>query len=230
DGTLEGFKTDPKLAIPGADTMELLNELAADVKNSLVIISGRDKTTLGEWFGKMPITLIAEHGAFMKRANSNEWQMRIMGSSEWKKELLPVLHDFTRRCPLSFIEEKEHSIAWHYRKCDDELGFIRSRQLIDTIANINPQILAIDGRKVIEFKVEDFNKGEAALKMRSEAKYDFVLAIGDDRTDEKMFEALRDDCTIKVGPEFTNAKYRLANHLNVKAFLKQLGLPRTIAA
>jgi trehalose 6-phosphate synthase/phosphatase len=57
----------------------------------------------------------------------------------------------------------------------------------------------------------------------SDKKYDFILAIGDDVTDEDMFSVLpQKSYTIKVGDAPTQAAYRLSDYREVKALIKLL--------
>ena len=42
----------------------------------------------------------------------------------------PLLELFVTRCAGSFIEEKQNTLAWHYRNTDPGLGFMRSRELL----------------------------------------------------------------------------------------------------
>ena len=73
DGTLIPFKEKPWEARPSKPLLELLQKLTSNKKNEVVIISGRDKDTLGKWFGKLPINLVAEHGLFMNPDLSVEY-------------------------------------------------------------------------------------------------------------------------------------------------------------
>ncbi len=58
----------------------------------------------------------------------------------------------------------------------------------------------LDGNKVVEVRAKAANKGVAALAALSETPYDFILACGDDWTDEDMFQALPEETvTIKIG-------------------------------
>jgi hypothetical protein len=55
------------------------------------------------------------------------------------------------------------------------------------------------------------------------ADWDFILAIGDDKTDEDMFRVLPLNAfSVKIGMENSEAKYHLANTLEVRDFLSQL--------
>jgi trehalose-phosphatase len=60
----------------------------------------------------------------------------------------------------------------------------------------------IEGNKVIEIKSANINKGNAAKEWIKRYPSDFILAIGDDFTDEDTFKAMPEGAvTIKVGPE-----------------------------
>ena len=48
----------------------------------------------------------------------------------------------------------------------------------------------LQGNKVIEIKSPDCNKGSEVGRLLANRRYDFVIAMGDDTTDEDMFQAL----------------------------------------
>ncbi len=83
----------------------------------------------------------------------------------------------------------------------------------------------LDGNKVVEIKSDEIGKGKAAKDIIEKDNYDFILSIGDDQTDEEMFEFLLTHpgaITIKVGEGNTTAKYLLENADNVVKLLKRL--------
>ena len=81
----------------------------------------------------------------------------------------------------------------------------------------------LPGNKVIEIKNIEVNKGKAALSRLYSADYDFILAIGDDQTDEDIFKALPESAvTIKVGSTMSAADYYLRSPQEVRAFLRKL--------
>jgi trehalose 6-phosphate synthase/phosphatase len=132
---------------------------------------------------------------------------------------------YTQRSPGSFLEEKTHTIAWHYRNVLPELGFIRSRELLDNLHHLvrNTPLQVIDGNKVIEVRISGVDKGSVAKQFLDETQYDFIMAVGDDKTDEDMFKALADKAvTVKIGPGHTAAHYNLANQVEVIQLLNQL--------
>ncbi|WP_421829425.1 bifunctional alpha,alpha-trehalose-phosphate synthase (UDP-forming)/trehalose-phosphatase [Larkinella sp.] len=221
DGTLVNYKTKPELAAPPIEVINVLGRLASRRENYVVIISGRDQQTLDEWLGFLPIDMVAEHGSYIKQQGL--WRRDILDDGSWKEIVSPVLIDFVTRCPGSFIEEKSHSLAWHYRSAESETGFVRSRELITTLENLLPyQLRVIDGNCVVEIKSTETDKGKVAKQLSLARPYDFVLAIGDDRTDEDMFTALtlENQYTVKVGPGSTHAAHRVENVQEVLALLK----------
>jgi trehalose 6-phosphate synthase/phosphatase len=81
----------------------------------------------------------------------------------------------------------------------------------------------MDGDKVIEIKNAGINKGRAALAKIGNIKFDFILAIGDDWTDEFTFKSMPESAyTIKVGTKATAAKYYLNDVAAVRSLLNQL--------
>jgi trehalose 6-phosphate synthase/phosphatase len=80
----------------------------------------------------------------------------------------------------------------------------------------------IDGNKVLEVRMVGVDKGAAANKMLLNLNPDFIMAIGDDATDEDMFRALRDKgYTIKIGRANTSAQYTILSQREVFPFLQQ---------
>ncbi len=224
DGTLVGFAKHPREAVPGSSLLNLVTHLSADPKTNLSIISGRDAATLDEWFGHLPINLVAEHGAAIRR-KEDTWELRREFDQQWKPLIRPTMEMFCKRCPGSFVEEKNHTLAWHYRNVEPDAGFTRSRELLDNLYHLirNAQLQVIDGNKVIEVRVAGIDKGAAALKLLEEAQYDFVMAVGDDKTDEDMFRALNDrGVTIKVGRGQSVANFSVKSQQEVIRFLEQL--------
>lgn len=224
DGTLVGFKKEIDEASPDAELYNLLDAFVADEKNTLVIISGRKHTTLEQWFGEKNYTLIAEHGAWKKNSDGG-WEQLPGLSTNWKSEVQKLMEGYTDKTPGSFIEEKSYSLAWHYRKVQKGLGTLRANELMDNLQyHLNTYGLKmLDGDKVVEVKNADVNKGRATLNLLHDTDYDFILAIGDDRTDEDTFKALPEKAiSIKVGSNVSAAKYYLENQEEVRDLLNFL--------
>ncbi len=226
DGTLTGFHNDPQMAMPDAELYTIMKKLTANKQNTIVVISGRDKETLSKWFKEYydNLAFIAEHGVWNKNPGA-EWSMNSQIEKEWMAIIEPVLQNFVDRTPRSFIEYKNYSLVWHYRHADPDMGKQRSwelkEELKNYIANLNLEIM--DGDMVIEIKNAGINKGIAALNKLGESEYDYILALGDDWTDEYTFNSLPDSAyTIKVGTKSTAANYYINDVKSVRGFLNQL--------
>ncbi len=228
DGTLVGFRDKPEKAQPDQELLDVLEELISDKRNDVVIVSGRDPYILQRWFSSLRINIIAEHGVWIKEADG-EWAMIELLDNEWKERVRPILELYTDRTPGSFIEEKEFSLVWHYRRCDPILATVRARELKDALLQLiaNLEIGVLEGNKVLEVKNTSINKGRAILHWLAKDDYDFILVVGDDWTDEDMFEVLPDWAySIKVGFGISKAKYRLDAPDDVRDLLKRLGEER----
>jgi trehalose 6-phosphate synthase/phosphatase len=225
DGTLVPFAPEPKLARPDAELVQLLTALAADPANHVTIISGRPRATLAEWFGKLPISLIAEHGVWL-RYPGGDWRMLRAMTTDWKERVRPILQLYVDRLPGALLEEKEFSLAWHYRRADPEQASLCAKELMDDLAGYtrNIDVQVFEGNKVIELRNTGVNKGSAAVEWLRQFSPDFILGIGDDWTDEDMFRALPPEAvSVRVGVANTAAKYYLTNHTAVRRLLHEMG-------
>ena len=222
DGTLVGFNSNIDRVSPDEELQKILGDLVSDPLNKVIVISGRKHETLEDWFGHMKIDLIAEHGAWQKKYGE-EWKSLPLLTDKWKQEVRMVLETYTDRTPGAFIEDKSYSLVWHYRKVEKGLGELRANEIMNhlrmILADKGLQLMA--GNKVLEFKNIEVNKGKAALSWMHDNEPDFILAIGDDVTDEDIFKALPDTAiTVKVGGNLSAARFYLRIPAEVRALLK----------
>jgi trehalose 6-phosphate synthase/phosphatase len=224
DGTLTGFTANPQDAVPDDELRKIIKDLSALAQ--VVLISGRDKDTLGEWFEGQQIDMIAEHGVWVKRKeNKGDWDLYAEIEDEWKDDIRKVMEYYVLRTPGAFIEEKHHSLVWHYRKVESGLGDLRMRELFSHLKYMargyNLQVL--EGNMVLEIKRPDINKGRAATALMKGEEYDFVLAIGDDWTDEDTFKAMpKNAYSIRVGYAYTQANYNIKSFRQVRQLLQKM--------
>lgn len=227
DGTLVSFARYSELATIDKNTLEIIKKLSNDSKNQIVIISGRDKDFLERQFKGVNVTLVAEHGYFIKRAGEN-WEATINSDIhvQWKAAVMPILVEYVSRCNGTFIEEKTGSIAWHYRNADSDFAQLRLHELRDDLAEIirhKTDFEILEGNKVLEVKSGKYDKGQAALALMKNEHFDFILAAGDDKTDEFLFQTLPDLAyTIRVGLSPSFAKYNVSDFPILLNFLKTL--------
>lgn len=105
------------------------------------------------------------------------------------------------------------------------VGQIRAQQLVNSLISIclkqNLQIM--QGNKVIEIKSPEFTKGSEVNRLLLATRYDFILAIGDDTTDDDMFKAVPVTAvTVKIGTASESARYNLPVQTDTLPFLQRL--------
>ncbi len=226
DGTLTPLVDRPEDALPDHGLLALIQKMAEDEKNELVIISGRDKTSLEDWLGHLNTGLVAEHGAWIKK-RGGRWKMIEPLTDEWKRHVRPMLELYVNRTPGSFIEEKDLSLSWHYRKTDPVTASFRAGELIDNLVGLtsNLGLQVLSGSRVVDIKASSVSKERAALRWMKEGDWSFVLAMGDDRTDEDLFSALPPEAySIKVGLGASKARYSLDSPEDVVLLLGEMVL------
>ena len=225
DGTLVSFTKYPELTILDVETVEIIKKLTIDPKNQIVIISGRSKEFLEKEFLGINITLVAEHGYFIKFPGKG-WNTTIETGPEWKNSILPILNEYVNRCNGTSIEEKTGSIAWHYRNADSDFAQLRLHELRDDLTEIirhKTDFEILEGNKVLEVKSGKYDKGQAAKTLMKNKHFDFVLAAGDDRTDESLFKQLNSSAyTIRVGLSPSMARFNISDFYLLIKLLKDL--------
>jgi trehalose 6-phosphate synthase/phosphatase len=227
DGSLTPFTDVPSEASPADNVLDILRSLSSYPANEVYIISGRDGVTLEKWLKDIDLNIIAEHGAAFRK-NQQPWGHLLNELPvAWKEDIRELMRAYANRCPGSFIEEKNYSLAWHYRRSDEAGGRQQALQLMAELgeAATANSLDILDGNKVVELRNKGINKGVAAEYILKSGNFDFVLAIGDDKTDEDMFRQLSDvpgAYTIKVGHEPSCAKCNVDSPFMVHDLLEEL--------
>ncbi|KAF7806106.1 putative alpha,alpha-trehalose-phosphate synthase [UDP-forming] 9 [Senna tora] len=244
DGTLV-----PKTSFgkrPSPEVISLVNILCNDPQNTVFIVSGRGKTPLSEWFDSCEdLGIAAEHGLFMRWDKCSRWETSdvVKEDFSWKSIVEPVMQSYTELTDGSYIETKESGLVWHYCRADSRFGSWQAKELLDQLESVlaNEPAIARKGQYIVEVKPRGINKGQVIKKVLStltmnENPPDFVLCIGDDRSDEDMFAALSDKaymaglslegevfaCT--VGQKPSKAMYYVDDIKDVKMLLQGLVL------
>jgi trehalose 6-phosphate synthase/phosphatase len=223
DGTLVNFKDKPELALPDENLIDVLNNLSRVKGMDVAIISGRDKLFLEHNLGKLDISIIAEHGHFFKKKNKN-WINLGNIDKVFLNEIHGILQSFSDRTPGTFTEKKESGLVWHFRKTDPELALERVVE-IETVLNslLTDQFQILNLDKAIEVTSRKFDKGSAVNELTKNKKYDHIVCIGDDVTDENMFKNLnQNSTTIKVGIKKTNARFYIDDPKSVISLLNDI--------
>lgn len=225
DGTLVPFHREPDKAVPTAYLYEILTKLCADPRNQVAIVSGRNAEFLERWLGELPLHLVAEHGASYKLVGQ-EWSTIWTDIPDWKTPYLRAMRRVARRCPGSMVEEKGTSLVWHYRNADPVHGLRMAQELredLDTLLCEDDRFTLVKGHQIVEVRPSGFNKGTVALRLFDGLHQPFVLAVGDDRTDEDLFSVIPPmGYAVKVGKGNTLARFHLRDSSEVVQLLESL--------
>lgn len=227
DGTLADFKKNPDEARLTRARKETLQALCYNPRNTVVIISGRDRETLDTWLADLPINLAAEYGNFTKD-EGKPWKVRITQKRRWKRATREVLEQLVANVPGSFIEEKEFSLVWHYWDIDDVVAAAAVKTVqpaLDAVTREHKLVIKL-ASKDVEVAVPGVDKSAVAERWLARRHWDFVLAAGDDTADEILFKAMPETVfTVKIGTGTSAARYRLPSP---EAFTKLLSHFNTI--
>ena len=192
---------------PSVEILNLLAELTNDKKNNVYIVAGKGAQQLGDWFGNIPnLGLSAEHGYLYRLNNKDKdkdkekekWK-RIKDEIDidWRKNCVEILKPYTDRCEGSSLEVKESSVVWQYSECDQELGKAFASVITSElqVALKKKDVKIFNGKGFVEVMALGINKGCFVSyiikeKIKQKKVPDFILCIGDDASDEKMFKFL----------------------------------------
>lgn len=191
----------------------VLEALCSDPKNVIFVVSGKEIRTVSDYFGKIKnLGLAAEHGFYYQwphhelssfgAQDKGKWQT-IMDAIDdtWKASARMVMDIFVQRTHGTYIEQKGNALIWQYSDADPEFGFLQSKELEEHLNLImaSHRVEVIRGGGVadgyIEVRPTGASKGlfldHAITTMKAaNQEADFILAVGDDNSDEPMFERI----------------------------------------
>ncbi|KAG8087509.1 hypothetical protein GUJ93_ZPchr0010g9373 [Zizania palustris] len=228
---------------PSEEVIRTLNALCSDPGNTVFIVSGRGKDELAEWFAPCErLGISAEHGYFTRWNRDSPWEAcKLVTNFNWKNIGVPVMNHYNDATDGSYIEVKETSLVWHYDEADPDFGSCQAKELQDHLLNVlaNEPVSVKSGHQIVEVNPQGVGKGVAVRNLISTMGYrgnlpDFILCVGDDRSDEDMFEAITTPmsdpsfsetavifpCTVGNKPSL--AKYYLDDPTDVMKMLRGL--------
>ncbi|XP_022865562.1 probable alpha,alpha-trehalose-phosphate synthase [UDP-forming] 7 [Olea europaea var. sylvestris] len=241
DGTL--MPPTSIIKTPSSQILSILNRLCGDPNNTVFMVSGRGRESLSRWFSPCKkLGLAAEHGYFLRWPQHEDWETYGQSSEfGWMQLAEPVMKSYTEATDGSEIERKESALVWHYQDADSGFGFAQAKEILDHLESVlaNEPVAVKSGQFIVEVKPQGVSKGIVAEKIFSSMaekgkQADFVLCIGDDRSDEDMFEIIGSAvsrrslpyntqvfaCT--VGQKPSKAKYYLDDTSEVVSMLESV--------
>src|SRR5690606_19318875 len=193
DGCIRELEPYPEMASPGNDIKELLCALQSVPNTQVLLVSGRSRKDMDLGFADCGITLIAEHGAWFKE-NGATWTPLTNSRVHDNRALSTIMEKYALVLEGSFLEEKTSGVCLHFKMCiQDQLAETVNKLEKEITEHISLNNLPYRYKKsdeLFEIHFSDCDKGQAINKFVSFSKDAFILAAGDDDTDEDMFAAL----------------------------------------
>lgn len=220
---------------PTKELLEQLEVLSEDYTNSIYLFSGQTRQLLEKWFGDLHVGLIAEYGAFLRNIPSSEgtvqWQNKLTEHDfTWRETAEKWVHDIQESTPGSVIDRKEATIAIHFPKTNNGDGYDdKSKNAILMYLHGTPKLPVIP----ITYSCEQYDtvviapEGITNLTILKEVlaeNYEFVFCLGNDRTDEEIFNQLEKHnppalFTVTMKEKQSSAKYYLKNQYDLQKLL-----------
>eukprot|EP00548_Thalassiothrix_antarctica_P008749 CAMPEP_0194154710 /NCGR_PEP_ID=MMETSP0152-20130528/61602_1 /TAXON_ID=1049557 /ORGANISM="Thalassiothrix antarctica, Strain L6-D1" /LENGTH=1069 /DNA_ID=CAMNT_0038860987 /DNA_START=311 /DNA_END=3520 /DNA_ORIENTATION=+ len=199
---------------PSTPTSEMISTLTAlckDKRNTVMVVSGKEKHPLERTLGQIPsIGMAAEHGMFISwptksKYHKRRWETLVPDSDRsWRSLAIGIMEVYTSRTHGSYIEETEMKVLWQYRDADPEFGYLQAKEIEDHLAgvlrNFAVDILhaGMEEGGYVEVRPAGVNKGVLAIhtiqnfsRIAVANKVDFALVLGDDHCDEPMLSVVR---------------------------------------
>ena len=218
DGTLSEFHTDPLKSFIPKTTLQTLQQLM-DLNIHVIAVTGRSVQVASALFSPLRLPIAGTHGL--------EIHMQQLGNLNTdldKEHIALIQQEMKKAClpyPQLLIENKDYSVAIHYRQHPEMAGI--AKKIAHDIQIRHPEFKINEGKYVFELLPAAADKGQAIQKILEHLNFTDVLPvfIGDDKTDESGFKIINHyhGISIKVGEEETQACYRLKNVADVAHFL-----------
>lgn len=198
EGTLLSFLKEVDSFTPSDKILAALEELCSDPKNTVVLITGREKETLSKWFGSVKKLIIAaEYGAFLKMY-SDDWESFYNTTGDWKEHSKTIIESHVERTEGSFIIVKETSVMFNYREAECGFGKWQARDLVSHLESSLKlkDCEVVEGIGYVEIRPRGIDKGTTIYRVlqrvnERKGQVDFLITIGDDASDEKMFKMVK---------------------------------------
>ena len=216
-------------------TKAFLRQLASDSKNTVVVLSQLEKSSMDRLFQGLPIWVTAENGAYFKHAAQSNWE----SSQEtldtlWKEGVIKVFKEFTERTPGSFIVgENSACLSWNFGLAGGNYDFQSSQasslmNYLWTGPLVNGTAEVIVGENSIEVrpvKVDAANAFKQLMKHWKDTKFDYTLVLGKfHKKDEEIYNLLKEEFTDNSWMCTVNRNISLADYYvtDPKEFLSHL--------
>lgn len=222
DGTLVEIADRPEDVHVPAGLKELLDRLRHATGQRLAIVSGRSVAVLRSDFGMKDVAIAGSHGNEISLGAGDDDNSR----PEAVAHAIAEIEKFAGAHKGLLAEPKTMGVGLHFRLAPDMEAICgeKAREVADKYG-LNIQA----GKMLFEIYSGNGDKGSAIRKLGAMSPFDSgrPVFIGDDKTDENGFAAVRElgGTGILVGPaRGTHAHYRLADVAAVHEWLEAAAL------
>jgi len=228
DGTLVPIQNDPTKCVLSPGMKGYLEAISLSGNASIAILSGRTVSDVKKKVQMKNIYYGGNHGLEISGPNLSYTHPDALQGKHVIDKICRKIENEICNIEGALIEKKKFGFTLHYRLANKEGKALIKSTFYKIIAeSTEPQAISIlRGKKVIELAPKIFwDKGKAALFLLQRQKKNYLpLYVGDDITDEKAFEALRErGLTVRIGKSKKSAaQYYLKGQWEVSRFLHHI--------
>jgi trehalose 6-phosphate phosphatase len=220
DGTLVELTDTPSQTNADAEIKTLLSDVAERLGGAVAFVSGRKIQTLDELFAPLRLPAAGLHGVERRKASgamqgANFVDVQLDGARASIKLLVDAY-------PGTSMEDKDRTIAVHFRMAPQFEGFIR-QAVIDIAKPLGSNYHIQGGKMLFEIKPRGFSKAGAIKAFMHEPPFSGRLPVfvGDDLTDQDGFAMVESRGGISIGVgELVRGQYQLADVSAVRNWLR----------
>jgi trehalose 6-phosphate phosphatase len=221
DGTLLEIAAAPEDVFVPTRTLEVLSKLHERLGGALALVSGRAIVDLDRLFRPLRLPAAGAHGAERRSASGQTTHRH--GDSGALEPARRMLACWASANPGVLLEDKGAALALHYRGAPTLEGDAM-RVAGEAASLAGPQFVIQGGKKVLELKPRNTDKGRAIAEFMLEEPFEgrVPVFIGDDLTDEHGFARVNElgGHSIAVGvAHATVARWHLPNEARVLDWL-----------
>jgi trehalose 6-phosphate phosphatase len=226
DGTLVDIAEHPEAVSVRPELVDLLRLLDAATSGALVLVSGRSIRTLDRFLAPLQLRAAGLHGLEYRQESDGAVQ-RSRCLDQALDLVRPQLQAFTAGQAAVRLEDKESSIALHYRRAPERQEAVRLAA-VEACRALGSDFTCLAGKMVYEIKPRDAHKGQVLERFMARPPFQGrkPVFVGDDVTDEDGFRVCNElgGLSVRVGAAdaVTEARYNLADVTAVMTWLGSL--------
>jgi len=206
----------PKLIRMPSELRQCLRTLATSSETTVIITSDKDRKTLAEVVGSLPVYLAPEGCSVLRRPDEEEWvhlveDSEVEGREEWMDGVKAVFNYFKERTPGSYIEKQEFIYRWCWENAQFDFGSAQAREvLIHLWAGplVNSEAEVVVGDRSVTVRPHACSRSSCLEKLlmtelgaEELQKVDFALCFGAvSHRDEDYFETVHSFFEVEEEP------------------------------